>query len=321
MQLKKPHLEEELAFLKKVLSVMPGHVYWKNTDGVYLGCNEEQAKIAGFNSSQELVGKTDYDLLPKDEATVLQEIDQQVIRGKKSYSIEEPVTLPNNKKAVFLSHKIPLEDLEGNIIGILGVSIDITERKQMEEDLRKAKEAAERANQVKTDFIRNMEHDLRTPFTGIVNISNGLAKEEKDSVKKEYLTCIHDAANTLLEYCNNIVDFARLETGIPIYEKKFSLPDLIMNLKSLEMPAATEKNLALKMHIENNVPAIVIGDKFRLKRILINLLGNAIKFTKEGAVSLDICLSKKNEKDVILKFIVTDTGMGIPKDIQALVLV
>ena len=199
MQLKKPHLEEELAFLKKVLSVMPGHVYWKNTDGVYLGCNEEQAKIAGFNSSQELVGKTDYDLLPKDEATVLQEIDQQVIRGKKSYSIEEPVTLPNNKKAVFLSHKIPLEDLEGNIIGILGVSIDITERKQMEEDLRKAKEAAERARPVLLEPVMKVEVVVPEKFMGDITGHITSKRGAIDSIEERGMAKVVNAKVPLSE--------------------------------------------------------------------------------------------------------------------------
>ncbi|KTC89179.1 sensory histidine-kinase / response regulator, partial [Legionella drozanskii LLAP-1] len=164
--------------LAGILENLPGHVYWKNRDSVYQGCNLAQAKSAGFLAPAEVIGKTDNEMPWHHEASILRESDLMVIESKKTLTREEASQLANSDKvSIFLSKKSPLFNSKGEVIGILGISFDITDRKEMEEKLSHAKEAAEVASQAKTEFLENMRHDIRTPLTGIVGFADILKME------------------------------------------------------------------------------------------------------------------------------------------------
>ena len=184
-------------------------------------------------------------------------------------------------------------------------------------ELRQAKELAEQANVIKTEFMRNMEHDIRTPFNGVLALTNCLRDIEEDVAKKEHLNNIAESAQELLDYCNSILDFSKIDLGmLAVVQKKFAFKNLIDSIIKMELPAARCKNLALKLNYAFNIPPILIGDHYRLQRILINLISNAIKFTAIGFVELNISIVRKSAKLVLLRFIIADTGTGIATEHQ-----
>lgn len=321
----KDEVSKVRSYLENIIALMPGHVYWLDMNGVYLGCNDQQAQAAGLDSRKEIVGKRNKDLpwnySAEAKPETIDATNLEIIRSGIPQTLEEPAFLQDGRRVIFLSSKAPLRDEAGKIIGLLGISIDITNQKEIERKLIEAKEAAEAANRTKTEFIRNMEHDIRTPFNGIFGIANFLAERETDTKKKEYLVDIANCAKELLDYCNDVLDFSKIEQrSLPLLCKSFSIKELVDSILTLETPPAMIKNLKLDAEIETNTPTVIKGDRYRLQRILINLLSNAIKFTNEGHVKLTVKLAKqKSEREVILRFIVEDTGIGIPEEKQEVI--
>lgn len=306
--------------LENIIAIMPGHVYWKDLKGAYLGCNDHQAQSLGLSSRKDILGKTDYDLSPKDKADAFRKIDKTVIATKEPHTIEEIIVLPNGNEATVLSQKVPLVDNHKDIVGVLGVSFDITQQKMAELALIKAKEAAEASNQLKTEFIHNMEHDIRTPFVGIWGIINLLAKKEEDPGKKELLEQVSLCAKELLDYCNSILDFSKIDAReIPVLSKKFELSKLVQSITAMEAPAAELGKLDFNVKYDDTIPVVIMGDEHRLKRVLINLLSNAIKFTEKGYVKLQIKTVKHTARSIIIQFVVSDSGIGIPKEKQDII--
>ncbi len=307
--------------LRKIFDKLPGNVWWKDKDLIYQGCNDRVIEVLGLSSQSEFIGKTDHDLWDDPIAKKLEEADLQVINNGTPLHNEEIIVHSDGSRAVMLTNKSPLFDDEGNIIGILGTSTDITERKRNEEALRQAKEEAEEANYIKMKFIRNMEHDIRTPFNGIWGLANYLWRHETDDKKKEYLGDITQCAKELLDFCNDILDFSKIESGnLPVISKKFEIKKLISSIVTVETPPAKHKNLKLTLDYSREMPKIIIGDKYRLYRILINLVSNAIKFTNDGGVIITVKPVKMLDKrNVIIQFIVKDSGIGIPPDKQDMI--
>ena len=174
--------------LKNVIDNVPVSVYWKNIDGAYLGFNKSGAESARkFNlphTEKEVLGKTDHDIFPKVMADSFRENDLEVIQKNIELVKEEFVVFPSGDKATQLSTKKPLHDEKGNVCGVIGSTVDITKLKVIESELRVAKEEAEKANLLKNEFIENMEHDIRTPFSGIYGLAHILWRKEKNKDKK-----------------------------------------------------------------------------------------------------------------------------------------
>lgn len=308
-------------FLENLILSTPHYVYWKDVNSVYLGCNRNFANLLGLRSPKNIIGKTDFDLgWQADSYTVefLRQKDQEVINGKAIINLEQIWAPPQGSKITVHINKVPLIDEDGSILGILGVATDITEQKKEQQNLIVAKERAEVTDRIKSDFIRNMEHDIRTPFTGIWGMANVLAEQETDATKKEVLLDIVGCAKELLDYCNGILDFSKIELGyLPALFKKCNLRKLVESVTTMELPAAKMKQLDFAINYASNMPDIVISDRHRLQRILINLLSNAIKFTDKGHVKLTIKLAKQvDPHNIICRIVVEDTGIGIPRDKQ-----
>jgi two-component system aerobic respiration control sensor histidine kinase ArcB len=312
----KKKIEEIDLSLEHIVSHLPGHVYWKNKYGIYLGCNDRQANTLGLNQGNEIIGKTDFDLpWGNTLATAIRENDLRIMSTENSEIVEE-IALINNKETVFLSQKTPLKNKQGKVMGILGISFDITKQKELEKSLTIAKELAESADQLKSEFIRNMEHDIRTPFSGILGMAKILDANETDPMKKQIIRDISLCTQELLNYSCSILDFSNIEAGsLRLLAKKFCIQDLIETVTNIEKPAAKSKGLDFSVHLDLNVPTIIIGDEYRLKRILINLISNAIKFTHEGFVYLHIsAVFHEPSNTISLKCIVEDSGIGIAED-------
>ncbi len=302
---------KEIAF-ENILSMLPGNIYWKDTEGKYLGCNAAFAKTLKLRSTHEIIGKTDADLLDKDDAVKIRRIDQEIMRSNKRLEIEEIGINKYGKPATYLAHKTPMRDANGEIIGLAGISIDISRRKTIEKQLQKAKERAEVANKAKTEFMLNMEHDLRTPSGGIYGLADILCRSETDPEKQGYLQQLAESSKELLDLLDDILRLHQIESGkLPSLEKRFSPKNVIESIVKLENATAKQKGIHIINSIGARVPNILIGDEYRLKRILLNLVSNAVKFTHEGFVKITTNVIKTVEKNIVLQFVVEDTGIGI----------
>lgn len=305
--------------LNHILRYLPGYVYWKNTDSVYLGCNENFALAAGLSRMEDIVGKNDYDLAwGKTEAELFRQGDRDVLAGHSKHNFEEPQRMANGKRATVLATKVPLLDAQQKIIGVLGIYTDITDRKQAELVLKEAKEKAEEAMAEKTEFVRNMSHDLRTPITGIIGMSDILARETKENFTQTALKDIESAARGLLSFFNHMLETTELEMGdITDHRHPFALKPLLKHLIDIFTPAAREKDIALEYYFDQSIPKTVIGNDAFLYRIILNLVANAIKFTSQGKVSIEMTLERQALQDIVIQIVIKDTGIGIPKDKQA----
>ena len=300
--------------LKSLANFMPGDLYWKNKAGEYLGCNQTVLDKLKVKSISSIIGKTDEDLWPE-TAKAIRENDLIVMESKKPFTTEETIQIPDQPEMIFATIKAPLLDKNNQVIGIIGNSLDITAQKNAEKNLKHAKELAERNNQLKTEFIHNTQHDIRTPLSGIYGCSEILMSEEQDPEKKSLLQHIQQATQCVLDYCSDIVEFSKMDSGtIPICIKPIDYQTLLNKVITLEKPALTVKNLDFSLHYDIEEEAIITSDSFRLERILINLISNAIKFTFEGSITLHTWIEKKT-----LCICIKDTGIGIPKNQQDII--
>lgn len=286
--------------LLNILAKAPGHIYWKDTKGIYQGSNNAQAIFLGYKTGKDLIGKTDFDLPWKEQANHLREIDSQVMKTQKEYCIEEIVNSQEGVETIFLSKKIPLYDLNKKVIGVIGTSIDITESKQ--------------AELAKQQFIMNMAHDLRTPLSGIIGLSSLQATEGTNAEDRQHGQWIQGAGEQLLELLNFVLEVTAAEHQVESLAKdSFHFEQLSEELKSLMQPKVVTKGLDFQIKPDKNLP-IISTDRIKLKRLLLNLLGNAVKFTEKGKVSLEINLLTIEKDKAKIEIHVSDTGIGIPQD-------
>ncbi len=314
-------------FVLDLLKQLPTHVFWKNKDCVYLGCNDGFAKSLGLNSPEDIIGKTDYDLPTKAEESDGYRADDKLVMESRQpkLNIEEEQTFPDGRRVVLLTSKVPLLSREGDVIGVLGLYSDITELKKTQEDLRKAKDEAETAYKVKTEFIQNMQHDIRTPSSGLIGGMDMLLEEvayvsqglEASKFKRlnNLVLLISKAAHQIHEFLNDAIDFENIDyVTRPVQNRKINLAKIAQAIIDAEYLAAKSKKVNLSLFIDKDIPEIVKGDEYRVKRILLNLVSNAVKFTSEGSVQLSVRLQKSRSKNILVTFEVSDTGTGIQED-------
>ena len=311
----KNSLQHENFLLKSIIASIPGSIYWKDINGKYLGCNDFMVKVAGFSSKNDIIGKTDLELWPN-QAHTFTKTDQEVMTLKCAQSVEERVDLPNGRTRFFTVEKTPLFDNEGNVIGILGNSLEITELKETQEKLEKAKIAAEAGEKAKTEFIANMSHDIRTPLSGVVGLGEIIEKEVENPKHQKMVHDMVGSSYALLDMLNSILDVISLEniTVDDIHEEPFDLPHLVQAIVDLEKSSVDLKKIELLSSIDKQIPTVLFGDHKKVYHIVLNLVGNAIKFTKQGHVDINIKLLEKNNDRAQLLFEITDTGMGISSE-------
>ena len=263
-------------------------------------------------SAKENLAESYRSRLTIEDINHLDQLADRTIKEKISYEVEHPFTLSGNRKKWLLGSGEPVINEAGEVIKIRGVARDITAQKERDAAI-KAKEFAELANQAKSDFLANMSHEIRTPLNGIIGFTDLLLKTKLDSDQQVYMSNINQSANLLLDIINDILDFSKIESG------KFELSFEPVNLRSLAEQVidlfkshALNKKIDLNLMIDPNIPKYVITDSVRLKQVLVNLIGNAVKFTNFGEVLLQIEIVKKNKNQFVpIRFSVIDTGIGI----------
>jgi PAS domain S-box-containing protein len=311
-------LSEERRLLRTLIDNMPDYIYVKDTESRFVLANRALAGLVGAQSSNDLLGKTDSDYFPKDVAGPFFSDEQAILRSGRPLVNHEEKAVNAEGDAKWLStSKVPWRDPHGQIAGIIGIGRDITEHKRAEDVLRQAKEGAEAANRAKSEFLANMSHEIRTPINGIMGMTELVLDTELDPEQREYLNLAKMSADSLLSLINDILDYSKIEAGkLEIDAIDFNLGDSVGNtMKTLSL-RAHQKGLELAFEIGPDVPDALVGDPGRLRQIIVNLVGNAIKFTQQGEVVLHVEMESRTEGDVRLHFTVADTGIGVAVDKQ-----
>jgi len=264
----------------------------------------------------ELVGRSLNDFLsPKGREQIRAETKKRAAGKESSYELE--ITRPDGQRRAVLVTATPYYDDEGRFMGTRAIFRDITARKRMEQELERARAAAEEANRAKSEFLASMSHEIRTPMNGVLGMIELALGTDLTDEQREYLNMAHDSAISLLGLINDILDFSKIEAGrLELEQVDFRLDQLVSNtLKPLALRAAA-KGIDLACEMSNDTPADVRGDPARLRQVLINLVSNAIKFTEQGEIVVSLAPKSVNEDQVVLRFSISDTGIGIPKDKQ-----
>jgi two-component system aerobic respiration control sensor histidine kinase ArcB len=306
--------EEQLNFenefnaltIENIIAKMPGHVYWKDTNGIYLGCNDKQVHSLGLHDTSEIIGKIDYDLpWGKKAAKKIIEHDQKIINTGIAKIVEEPVTI-QKKDYVFLSHKSPLKDKTGRILGMVGVSIDITRQKELESNLYNQTQELQEALTEKQRFLNNLSHEIRTPLHVIKAISDELFENLPHLSEEEaqsFLQTLVENNNRLMKLLTNILDVAKKQKKKGLDLQKSNIVDIVKECinEVKQIAHVTLKTTCDKIDIN--------CDEIKISQVIRNLLDNAIKYGEKSEIIIEI---EKDTDKVLIS--VKDKGVGILED-------
>jgi PAS domain S-box-containing protein len=314
-------LSEERRLLRTLIDNMPDYIYVKDTRSRFVLANCAVTELVGAQNPKDLLGKTDFDYFPKEVAAPFFSSEQAIVQSGNPLVNHEEIAVDAKGNTKWLStSKVPWRDPRGQIIGIVGIGRDITDHKHAEDVLRQAKESAEAASRAKSEFLANMSHEIRTPMNGIMGMTELVLDTELDPEQREYLNLAKMSADSLLSLINDILDYSKIEAGkLEIDAIDFNLADSLGNtMKTLSL-RAHQKGLELAFEIGPEIPDALVGDPGRLRQIIVNLVGNAIKFTEQGEVVLHVELESRTPEEIRLHFMVADTGIGIPVDKQTVI--
>jgi PAS domain S-box-containing protein len=314
-------LEKQRNFLRLVIDICPSRIFVKDRQGRFTLAN--QALADAYNCTVEhMLGKTSKEL----GSTTAQDDnfrrdDLEVMDAKKEKVMPEVTFVgPSGRIHWLQTVKRPIVGENGVAEYVLGTATDVSARKRAEEAAETARQAAEAANRAKSEFLANMSHEIRTPLNGIVGMTDLVLDTELTTEQREFLDTVKLSADALLDLINDILDFSKIEAGkLDIEAVEFSLRDCLEGTVKTLAVRADEKRLELLCEVAPELPEIVQGDATRLRQVVLNLIGNAIKFTDKGEVALKVQLASESGVDSIFHFIVSDTGIGIPEEKQKLI--
>ncbi len=309
----------QAGLITSLLDSIPDIVFYKDMNGVYMGCNPQFAEVVG-KTKNEIIGKTDYDLFDKGIADFFTQNDNKMLEEKKSQHNEEWIDYPDGRKKLIETLKTPYWQADGSLIGVLGISRDIAERKLAETEIVKARDEAENANRAKSEFLSRMSHELRTPMNSILGFAQLLKMGDISPVQKKGVNHIIASGKHLLNLINEVLDISRIEAGrIELTAEPVQLSNLILEMLDVVNPIAAKRHVRTELEYSSANLLFVLADKHRLKQVLLNLINNAVKYNSEGGSIIINTELKQPEtgSGSIIRISVSDTGLGINQaDIQ-----
>ena len=312
----KHELETREMLTRSLIDSIPDAIYVKDAKGRFMLANKAHRKILTGDENKAVEGRTVFDFATPHAAEVQDRDDQAVIRARRAFvDRTERGGLPGEPETKWLqTTRVPLFDKKGDCLAIYGINRDVTQLRLLQEEVEKLKVAVEQAARAKTDFLANMSHEIRTPMNGILGmIELGLDTELTDQ-QREYLSLCKNSAQALLDLLNDILDYTRGEVGaISLENVPFDLQEVITQVVTPLTARALEKHLRLTWRCAADVPRWLRGDPNRLRQVLVNLVGNAIKFTDVGEIFLEIRQESGKRHETTLQFSVRDTGVGVPE--------
>jgi two-component system sensor histidine kinase/response regulator len=318
-------LRESSELITLLLESAPEAIYGVDLAGDCTFCNAACLRLTGYDDSSELLGrnmhavihyaKPDGALYPVQECSIYAGfLEEQGAHG------DDEVLWRKNGTSFPVEFWSRLLHRNNRVIGMVVTFVDVTVRKQAEEAMRNAKEAAEAGSRAKSEFLANMSHEIRTPLNGVIGMTELALGTDLTEEQRDYLNTVKLSGDSLLSVINDILDFSKIEAGksdleISDFDFRASLETI---LKTFAL-RASEKKLELLYEVDGKVPEIMQGDANKLRQILVNLLGNAIKFTHAGEVALRVQINQVEDKQYLLHFTVSDTGVGLAADVRKLI--
>jgi PAS domain S-box-containing protein len=296
---------------------LPGPAFICDQDGRVLFANAACCQNLG-RPSAEVIGHGITSLLPPPHADYFLNQNRQVLTEHRVCIFEDQLNLDEQMR-VYLSIKFPMEQPDGTC-DVGGISIDITDRKQLETDLRHARDVANAANQTKSTFLATMSHELRTPLNAVIGMAALLEGTPLTAEQQEYVTTIHTSSELLLTLISDVLDFSKIEAGrLDLEQHPFDVRSCVHTACNLLNHNAVDKGLSVQVEVAESVPLMVQGDALRVQQILINLLSNAVKFTERGGIVVSVTTvsdAQTPPPSVVLQFSVQDTGRGMSAEQQ-----
>ena len=301
--------KNQMITLSAIYRSMPDMVFAKDINGLYTSCNHSFLEFAGRSTESDIIGRSPLEVFTINEKMALRfmEMDKRVLAEKVPVKVEEYFTFPDSSHRLFETIKAPLIR-DGELIGMLGISRDITQHKA-------AEDAAHEASRAKSNFLAKMSHEIRTPMNAVIGMAE-LALREKDmSAVRRHIFTVKQAGTNLLSIINDILDFTKIESGkFEIIPNYYQFSSLINDVISIIRMRAIDSHLRFAVYIDNSIPNELYGDETRIRQVLINVLGNAIKYTDEGFVTFTVKGQMLDEDTVNLIIDIMDSGRGIKKE-------
>lgn len=281
-------------------------------DEVIEYANQSFCEMSGYNS-EELIGKK------ADTLFIIKDFDVNPVKERRKAGASDAYEIKAKTKdgtdKWWLISGAPIYNDNNEFTGSIGIHLDITQQKATEAEMHRAKLHAEASSRAKEAFLANMSHEIRTPMNAIIGISKLLSKTELQQQQRYYLSIVQNASNNLLVIINDLLDFSRIESGKVVLERVgFRMNDQLETTKNILQHKAEEKGLSFVCDCDGSISPVLIGDPYRLGQILVNLLGNAIKFTENGKVSVGCKVIEDTQTAQLLEFRIADTGIGISEE-------
>jgi len=312
-------LSEQLTFIDTLVESIPIPVYVKDRERRYVRVNRAYCEFFGI-AKERLLGRTVEESHTAPVNPLHAETDHRMLADGISGNYEFRMRLRCGREVDCVVNKAALRNAHGEITGLVGTLIDISDQKQATRALLHAKDAAESANRMKSEFLANMSHEIRTPMNGIIGMADIVLDTPLDVEQREYLGIVKSSANALLDIINDILDFSKIEAGkLSVEHVAFHLERLLLETVRPMAPRTAERGVTLALDVDPTLPVSLVGDPGRLRQILNNLLSNAAKFTEAGEVVITVSPAAAHmvAPNPWVRFSVRDTGIGIPADKQA----